>query len=56
MFDSKIESVMIEKLNLDLECYYDLIMGNGIRINSTEAYDKKNEKVYNGLQSEFFCK
>ena len=54
MFDSKIESVMIEKLNLDLECYYDLLMGKGIRITSTEAYDKKNDKVYSGLQSEFF--
>jgi hypothetical protein len=29
-------------------------MGTGIRISSTETYDKKNEKVYNGLQSTFF--
>lgn len=61
MFGSNIENVRVEKINLDLECYIDILEGRGIRINSTEAYQqkvdkftKKNEKVYNGLQSEFF--
>lgn len=56
MFDSKIETVKMEKLNLDLECYLDLLNGTGIRLASVESFDKKNEKVYNGLQSEFFGK
>ena len=53
-FDSKISSVRIEKLNLDLECYMDLLEGRGIRLQSVESFDKKNEKVEDGLQSEFF--
>jgi len=53
-FDSKIESVRIEKLNLDLECYLDLIEKRGIRLQSVVSFDKKNQKVPDGLQSEFF--
>ena len=55
MFDSKIESVKVEKLDLNLECYYDLLNRKGIRLSSSEAFDKKNNKIYNGLQSEFFA-
>jgi len=61
MFGSKIENVRVEKLNLDIECYMDILNGRGIRIQSTEAYHqkadkftKKSEKVYDGLQSEFW--
>lgn len=61
MFDSKIEKVRIRKLNLDFACYMDLLEGRGIRLQSTEAFHqktdkftKKNEKVWDGLQSEFF--
>lgn len=61
MFDSHIEEVRVKKYNLDWECYSDFINGKGIRLTSPEAYHqkedkytKKKEKVYNGLQSEFF--
>lgn len=54
MFGSKIESVIPEKINLDFECYYDFLQGKGIRLESTDAYDKKGEKIFDGLQSEFF--
>lgn len=54
MFGSKIENVTVEKMNLDLECYFDFLQGRGIRLTSVEAYDKKNEKIHNGLQSDFY--
>lgn len=61
MFGTSISNVQVEKLNLEAECATDLITGKGIRITSTEAFHqkvdkftKKTEKVWNGLQSEFF--
>lgn len=54
MFDSKIQSVNVEKLNLDMECYMDMLNDRGIRLQSVESFNKKNEKVWDGLQSEFF--
>lgn len=61
MFDSHIEEVRVVKYNLDWECYNDFINGKGVRLTSPEAFHqkedkftKKKEKVYNGLQSEFF--
>ena len=61
MFGTNIAHVQVEKLNLDLECVLDLINGKGIRLQSTEAFHqkvdkftKKTEKVWDGLQSEFF--
>jgi len=61
MFGTKIQKVRVVKLNLDFECYMDLLEGRGIRLQSPEAYHqktdkftKKNEKVWDGLQSEFF--
>ena len=61
MFGTSINSVRVKKLDLDFECMYDLVTGKGIRIDSVESYQtkedkysKKIEKVYNGLQSEFF--
>ncbi len=54
MFGSKIQSVIPEKIPLDLECYFDFMQGRGIRLTSVDAYDNKSQKIYNGLQSEFF--
>lgn len=61
MFGTSISNVQIEKINLDLECQIDLIEGRGIRLQSTDAFHKKadkftkkSEKVWDGLQSEFF--
>lgn len=54
LFDSEIKSVRVKKLSLDLECLSDIINGLGIRLTSVDAYDKKNQKIWNGLQSEFF--
>lgn len=56
MFETSIESAQVEKLNLDFECFYDIITEKGIRINSVKSFDKKGEKIYNGLQSPFFAK
>lgn len=55
-FGSKIERVQVQIMDLDLECYFDIANGRGIRIDSVEAFDtkKKNEKIWTGLQSEFF--
>lgn len=53
-FDSLIESVHPEKIDLDLECYHDMITGKGIRMTEVESFDKKNDKLEHGLQSEFF--
>ena len=52
--DSKIEYVRVEKIPLDLECWSDIASGNGIRLTSVESFDKKHQKIYTGLQSEFF--
>lgn len=52
--DCNIEYASIEKIPLDLECWHDIATGNGIRLTSVESFDKKNQKIYNGLQSEFF--
>ena len=61
MFGTSIENVRIEKLNLDLECTIDLLEGRGIRLQSPDSFHKKadkftkkSEKVWDGLQSEFF--
>lgn len=51
---STIAKVWVEKLDLDAECRHDLATGKGIRLTSEKAFDKKNEKVYEGLQSPFF--
>lgn len=61
MFGTSITKVRVKKLNLDLACAMDLINGQGIRLQSTESFHqkvdkftKKTEKVWDGLQSEFF--
>ena len=52
--DCNIEYAAVEKIPLDLECWHDIATGNGIRLTSVESFDKKNQKIYRGLQSEFF--
>ena len=52
--DCNIEYASVEKIPLDLECWHDIATGNGIRLTSVESFDKKNQKIYRGLQSEFF--
>lgn len=54
MYDTHIERVSVETLDLDLECFADMVTGKGIRITSAEAYDSKKRKIPNGLQSEFW--
>lgn len=54
MYDTHIEKVSVETLDLDLECFVDMVTGKGIRISSAEAYDSKKKKISNGLQSEFW--
>lgn len=51
--DTKIDQVIPEKINLDLESKFDLLMGTGIRLDQVDAY-RKDEKTLNGLQSPFF--
>lgn len=53
-FDSLIEQVRAEKIDLEMECNYDFITGRGIRLQSVESFDKKNQKIHDGLQSDFF--
>ena len=54
MGKSTIVKVWVEKLDLDAECRRDLASGKGIRMNSEKAFTKKNDKVFDGLQSSFF--
>lgn len=54
LYDTLIEKVSVETLDLDFECYADLVTGHGIRITSSDAYDAKKRKIPNGLQSEFW--
>lgn len=61
MLGTTIEHVRPYGMNLDLECLNDITIGKGIRLQSVEAFhkkedkfSKKTEKVYDGLQSEFF--
>ena len=51
---SLVETVRVEKIPLDLECWSDIMSGEGIRLTSVESFDKKHQKIYRGLQSEFF--
>lgn len=55
-FGTTIEKVCVSVIDLDAECQMDLLCGRGIRLTSVEAFDtkKKNEKIWEGLQSEFF--
>lgn len=54
MYDTHIEKVRVETLNLDLECFADLVSGHGFRVRSAEAYDARKRKIPDGLQSELW--
>ena len=54
MFGTKIVKVIPEKLDLDYSCRLDMATGNGLRLTSVDPFDNKQQKVYTGLQSEFF--
>ena len=49
-----IKEVIVSTLILDEECRNDLAEGKGIIIDSVESFDKKGDKIYHGLQSQFF--
>lgn len=53
-FGTRIKYVRVKKANLDYEYEKDCTSGKGIILNQVEAYTKKGEKNYNGLQSPFF--
>lgn len=53
MFETNVEEVTVEKVPLDFMRAYTMAIGKGIRIDSVESYHKE-EKVWSGLQSEFF--
>ena len=54
LFHTKVRRVEVHGLNLDEECKKDFARGKGIRLMSPDSYDKKNNKIYDGLQSTFF--
>ena len=47
-----VEYVRMEKIPLDLEYASDVMRGKGLRLTSVESFDKKNQKIYRGLQNE----
>lgn len=53
-FDTTIIKVIPDKYNFDDECRNDFLKGKGIRIRSVESFDKKGNKIYDGLQSPEF--
>ena len=66
MFETNIKAIKPYIMNLDRECDLDMQKGKGIRLTSVDSFERKskkkngkevhakNEKIYNGLQSEFF--
>lgn len=53
-YNTTIYSVIVRTLNFNEEFRKDMASGKGVILKSTEAYDKRGEKIYNGLQSPFF--
>lgn len=53
-FETKVHRVLIEKLDWNECCREDFLDGKAIRLTSPDAFDRKGEKIYNGLQSAFF--
>lgn len=53
-FGTEVMKVIPFSRNFDNDCRDDFINGKGIRIQSHESFDKKNQKIYDGLQSPFF--
>lgn len=53
-FGTNIMKVITFARNFDNDCREDFINGKGIRIQNHESFDKKNQKIWDGLQSPFF--
>ena len=53
-FETDVQYVKMYKLNLDEVCKNDFLNGKGLRLRSADSFDKKGEKIYDGLQSTFF--
>lgn len=55
MYDSEIVSVRVRNdINFDTMYMVGCVTGKALRLTETEAFNKKGEKNYYGLQSEFF--
>lgn len=54
IYDTCIRRAETGKIDMDQACREDFINGRGIRLTSVESFDKKGNKIYNGLQSPFF--
>ena len=54
MYETNIETVKVNKLPLEFICELQMSNGKGIRLQSVESYNKKGEKIWDGLQSQFF--
>lgn len=53
-FNTDIIEVNPFTYNFDDECKNDFLKGKGLLINDHESYDKQNQKIYHGLQSEWW--
>ena len=53
-FDTKVVRVEMNKEDWNLDCKEDFLNGIAIRLTSPDAFDRKGEKIYSGLQSQFF--
>lgn len=53
-FDTKVVRVSMEKEDWNQDCKEDFLNGIAIRLTSPDAFDRKGEKIYTGLQSQFF--
>lgn len=53
-FDTTVKRVRAFTRNLHQDMENDFLRGKGIRITSVDAFDKRGDKIYEGLQSEFF--
>ena len=51
---TRVRSANITRFDLSFERRYDIENGKGIRLKSPEAFDRKGEKIHDGLQSDFF--
>lgn len=54
LYDTCIRNAETGKYDMDKECRSDFLNGYGVRLTSVESFDKKGNKIYNGLQSSFF--
>lgn len=53
-FDTTVKKVKAFTRNLHEDMVHDFLNGKGLRITSADAFDKRGDKIHEGLQSEFF--